>query len=109
MHYSFNCLIIIVVTRKGAYLALASFRISVKELSDVGHDGLLVRTVHIHILRVEQLSYAELGVSHHEGGLETSSVTDVSHGLDINNSCKYLILSSHPFKVTHRTRRNVVT
>ena len=84
-----------------------------EELSDVGHDGLLVRTINIHILRVEELSNAELSVSHHEGGLEPGSVTDVSHGLDINNSCKYHILVSSfiitDYRVRHRIRRNVVT
>ena len=64
-----------------------------KELCDVGHDGLLVRTVNVHILRVQELSDPELSVSHHECSLETGSVTDVSHGLDINNSCKYHISS----------------
>ena len=65
-----------------------------KELCDVGHDGLLVRTININVLRVEELSDAELSVSHHEGSLETGAVTDVSHGLDINHSCKYPTLVS---------------
>ena len=100
MHYLYLfSYLIIIVTRNGTYLALAPLRISVKELCDVGHDGLLVRTIHVHVLRVEQLSDAELSVSHHEGGLETGSVTDVSHGLDINNSCNYTILLSYPIEI----------
>ena len=67
-----------------------------EELGDVSHDGLLVRSLHVHILRVQELGDAELGVSHDEGGLQPDLVAHMAHGLDVDQawSGKYF-LSSH--------------
>ena len=71
---------------KLTHLSLAALRVPVEELSDVGHDGLLVRTIHIHILRVQQLGDAQLSVSHKEGGLQPHCVAHMAHGLDVDQA-----------------------
>ncbi len=37
-----------------SHLALRALGVSVEELRHVGHDGLLVRPLHVHVLRVQQ-------------------------------------------------------
>ncbi len=52
------------------YLCLSAFRKSVKELGDVGHDGLLVRVLHIHVFRVNQAGDTQVNLGHVEGRLQ---------------------------------------
>ena len=69
-------------------LALWALRVSVEELGDVGHDGLLVRSLHVHILRVQELHDPELRGSHQEGGLQPHGVAHVAHRLNVDQACQ---------------------
>ena len=71
-----------------SYLALRALRVSVKELRNVGHDGLLIRAVHVNILWVKELGDPELRVSHQKGGLQPHSVAHMPHGLNVDQACR---------------------
>ena len=45
------------------YPSLGAFWVSMEELSNVGHDGLLVGSLHVHVLRIQQPGNAKLRVS----------------------------------------------
>ena len=70
-----------------SHLALGALRVSMKELRNVSHDGLLIGAVHVNILRVKELGNPELSVSHQEGGLQPHSIAHMAHGLDVDHAC----------------------
>ena len=59
-----------------------------EELCDVGHDGLLIRTLDIHILGVKKLGNSKLTVRDNEGGFQSDFVAHMAHGLNVDQTCK---------------------
>ena len=52
----------IVGIKELTYPSLGSLRIAVKELRNVGHDRLLVRTLHVNVLRVQKPGDSQFSV-----------------------------------------------
>ena len=77
-------------------LSLGPLRISMEELRYVGHDGLLIWTLNIHILGVKKLGNSKLTVRDNEGGFQSDFVAHMAHGLNVDQAWgrKYF-LSSH--------------
>ena len=57
-----QCFMQIVGIKELTYPSLGSLRIAVKELRNVGHDWLLVRTLHVNVLRVQKPGDSQFSV-----------------------------------------------
>merc|ERR1719192_2846279 len=57
-----------------------------KELRNVGHDRLLVRTLHVNVLRVQKPGDSQFSVRNREGSFESNEVGLVSHGFEIDDA-----------------------
>ena len=71
-----------------SYLVHGALGVSVQELRDVGHDGLLVGVGDVYVLGVEEPGDPELDLGHVEGGVKAGLVGLLSHRVHVHGACK---------------------
>ncbi len=71
-----------------SHLSFRSFRVSVQELGDVGHDGLLIRTLNVNIFWIDETSYAKVNFSYIESRVQSGQVRLLDHRVNISDAWK---------------------